>query len=145
MRKSYIYFIQIADLPDSPIKIGITSSPLTHRLKTLQIGCPYPLHVLAIHRFTGKTCEDKAINLEAKLHWTFRLSRRRGEWFTPTSELLEHIKTKATQPTVEDFGGACSSYQDKSCPLAAQKNFSTFTKFQEPMDELQGFVLSEGI
>jgi Meiotically up-regulated gene 113 len=66
----HIYFVQM--LVGGPIKIGWATS-VASRVATLQLGCPYPLVVLAT---MAGTMSD-----ERELHKRFADHRLRGEWF----------------------------------------------------------------
>lgn len=65
------------------VKIGWTSGELRDRLIHLQNGNPTRLVLLA--SYCGTRVQ------EGDLHWRFRASRRLGEWFAPTPELLACI------------------------------------------------------
>jgi hypothetical protein len=80
-----VYFVQIAEQPESPIKIGSTTlNGLTDRMIGLQNGCPYRLRLLALM--------DGDVRTEKRLHASFRDSRVIGEWFQPTAALLAMIE-----------------------------------------------------
>jgi hypothetical protein len=72
-----VYFVQAVD--GGPIKIGIATDP-DGRLSELQTGSP---SMLVLRRVMpgGRT-------KEAELHVTFNASRRWGEWFDPSADLL---------------------------------------------------------
>jgi hypothetical protein len=67
------------------IKIGYTSD-VARRVKSLQWQAPMPLRVLGWG--PGGHTEEQ------RLHRLFKSSRAYGEWFTPTSELLEYTATR---------------------------------------------------
>lgn len=76
-----IYAIQMP-LPcgcAGPIKIGITHD-VAARLRTLQVGSPYELTLLAT--------VDGTVADEAALHLRLARDRMRGEWFRPTPEVI---------------------------------------------------------
>lgn len=76
-----IYFARYG--ADGPVKIGYTATGLASRLNFLQSGCPWEIVVLGVT--DGGSAE------EAELHQRFRGARMRGEWFHPTTGLLEFI------------------------------------------------------
>lgn len=84
-----IYFIR-EDNERRLIKVGFTKSEVAKRLHQLQNGSPDKLVLL--------TTIEGDETTESELHIRFSASRHRGEWFYPTSELLELIKTNAPKP-----------------------------------------------
>ena len=77
-----IYFIRTSR--KGAIKIGFTSKgKVGPRLVNLQVACPTRLRVLAFYFGCKKQ--------EAFLHRRFEYARRRGEWYAPVPELLDHI------------------------------------------------------
>lgn len=80
-----LYFIQ-AEI-GGPIKIGVSTDPQA-RLATLQSGSPFPLRILAT--------APGGYEYESELHARFTKDRLHGEWFNPTSELLQLIRAAAT-------------------------------------------------
>ncbi len=86
---SKIYFIQSGN---GPIKIGY-SIQIENRLPTMQSGNPCPLTLLKT--VFGGQSEELAI------HRKFKAIRIRGEWFEPTSELLNFIQ-RVTDANLED-------------------------------------------
>lgn len=93
--KSYVYFFQIDDLPQKPIKIGFTTRDVNLRYRELQRTMPF--HNLV---FLGKIAGDRSH--ETLLHNLFKESRiltkgLKSEWFV-SNEFLEryisqYIKT----------------------------------------------------
>ena len=77
----HTYFIQ--GEPLTPIKIGKCENP-AKRLAQLQTGSPHILRHLLI--LEGDN--------EREMHERFKNDRIRGEWFYPSKELLDFIKTK---------------------------------------------------
>lgn len=81
---SRVYFVQAVH--GGLIKIGRTSD-LAKRLTALQVSCPCELRLLALI--------DEGSSLygvtERQLHDRFVLQRAHGEWFGPSTELLEFI------------------------------------------------------
>lgn len=80
-----IYFLQV-DIPNGPIKIGYSRNP-RRRVKGIRSGFPYRLRVL------GYTLGSLA--RERRYHKLFSECRIRGEWFSPTAQLLRFIERKA--------------------------------------------------
>lgn len=72
------YFIQAVD--SGHIKIGRSENP-EGRMKDIQTSNHENLKLLAV--------ADN--DIEAELHEKFSRSRIRGEWFTPSKDLLEYI------------------------------------------------------
>lgn len=83
---SWVYFIRAGD--DGPIKIGYSKAP-DQRLSSLQTGHPSRLRLLA-------TEPGDAVK-EAALHQRFAATRKEGEWFEATPELLGYIATLSAQ------------------------------------------------
>ena len=81
-----IYFCQIGR--DGPIKIGITLYPAS-RINTIRSCNPSTVRCLGTIANQSKD-DEKAILLR------FRDSRIRGEWFSPTPELLGFIADNST-------------------------------------------------
>lgn len=76
-----VYFVQIDNGPDSPIKIGSTTKRgLGARLSGLQTSCPYKMHLLATMNGDYRD--------EERLHHSFRHAHIMGEWFRPTPAML---------------------------------------------------------
>lgn len=75
-----IYFIQMGH--DGPIKIGQSDDPFG-RLKDLQVGAPYKLHLVAVTKCVP--------NSEGDIHARFANIRLNGEWFKPDQALLDFI------------------------------------------------------
>jgi hypothetical protein len=78
----YIYFLE-SDTPFKLIKIGRTES-LKRRLMGLQTMCPVQLRLIGAIRAPAGT--------ENLLHAILSNARAHGEWFFPTSELIDLIK-----------------------------------------------------
>lgn len=95
-----VYFIQVCD--DGPIKIGYAQNP-KRRLHNMQTGNPVRLRLLAIT--DGGESEERA------LHSKFAASRISGEWFAPTTDLMEFV---ASVPSVNDPKLRNRSYADVS-------------------------------
>ena len=90
-----IYFIRCECPGEQPIKIGFAQY-VGERLVNLQIGCPFPLTILAV-------IEDGDEAQESFLHAAFDEFRLRGEWFRPNAELVEWIEQNARKPTKRDM------------------------------------------
>jgi len=82
-----VYFVRQAN-DAGLIKIGYTDDSIKSRLSTLQTASPEPLTLLCA--VPGSRDEETA------LHARFAPYRRRGEWFEPSSELLEYIAAHQT-------------------------------------------------
>jgi len=76
-----VYFVQ--SRLGGPIKIGLTTE-LSQRLKQLQNESPIPLQIVGALRGDEK--------VEAAIHERFRKLRLHGEWFEPSTELVEFIR-----------------------------------------------------
>ncbi len=88
--RTVVYFIQQrVDGGDGPIKIGV-SADVADRVSKLQVGCAYPLVLLATMKGDDTT--------EYNLHTRFASARLSGEWFRPVPELLAFIATLITEP-----------------------------------------------
>ena len=81
-----IYFIQCGE--NGPIKIGYTQADPKHRLKQLQIGCPYKLKLIFVY-------QDNDRESESDIHAEFEDYRMRGEWFLPTGRIYDFIDAVA--------------------------------------------------
>lgn len=79
---NYIYFVQAAGQPASPIKIGYAMEP-HKRLKTLQTAYPYKLEMLH--------CVPGDRTLEKRLHWVFKHNQSFGEWFAGSAVPVIHL------------------------------------------------------
>lgn len=79
---SYVYFVT-TEFPNFPIKIGMSSSHKM-RMTTLQVALPYRIKVLAV-------VPTYDVTFERRIHRKFANTRLCGEWFEPSSELLEFI------------------------------------------------------
>lgn len=77
-----IYFVQPID--GGPIKIG-TTIRLTERFGQLEKDWGAPLKILAVM--------DGRFSTENELHRQFNHLRLRGEWFSPSEELLSFIES----------------------------------------------------
>jgi hypothetical protein len=75
---TWIYAFQMGE--DGPVKIGRTSNPKQRR-RTLQQASPYALHVLA--------CWQDWPETEKLLHNEFATAHTHGEWFRPTTYVLD--------------------------------------------------------
>lgn len=89
-----VYFIQSGDC--GPIKIGIAEDAKT-RMRQMQTGCPDPLRLLG-------TLPGGA-GREAALHRHLSAHRVRGEWFSPTAEVLAFVPGVDTSGLITALGG----------------------------------------
>ena len=87
MKKQYIYCIQGES--GGPIKIGISKQPYK-RLTQLQGSNPNNLKIIKVSQIA---CRDVEKSIQKKLN-KFKMNKERkgGEWFEPTSEVLEFIE-----------------------------------------------------
>ena len=67
-------------------KIGITTTTITRRVKSLQTGNPYK-----ITRYWSKKCSNY-VQMEKYFHRKFAKKRLCGEWFALDDKDLEFIK-----------------------------------------------------
>lgn len=81
---SSIYFIRCK--ATGLVKIGLSGNPRS-RLSKMQSDSPGELEVLGI--------EPGGLERERALHNRFADHRIRGEWFSPTAEILAHARTLA--------------------------------------------------
>lgn len=81
-QRQVVYFVHAKRL--DLIKIGSAGDPAV-RLRRISLECPDQMEILGT-----RICWNKGA-LELALHKRFADSRLRGEWFTPTPELLEFI------------------------------------------------------
>lgn len=65
------------------VKIGCTHIPVEERLRTLQIGQPFPLHLIA-----AVPVEADMRRIEKYVHDFLSAERRRGEWFEMPMDLV---------------------------------------------------------
>ena len=72
---------------DSHVKIGKTKGPVATRLRSLQTSSPRLLICIA-------TC-DGYTKEEAEIHYQFRASRSRGEWFVRSMDVNAWIDRHA--------------------------------------------------
>lgn len=77
-----VYFVRAAT---GDVKIGVAGD-IKKRLASLQATSPIPLALMGVIFGVGKRAE-------AELHERFAHLRRHGEWFEPTDDLLEYIRT----------------------------------------------------
>jgi hypothetical protein len=82
-----IYFARCEDM-NGYIKIGRATNP-RKRISDLRNGCPYEVILLAT--LPGGLLREKI------LHRRFEASRIRGEWFSPSPELMEVIASGLSQ------------------------------------------------
>lgn len=80
----FVYFIQAGD--DGPVKIGITRDP-KKRLSYLQVGNHLPLRLIGL--WPAADSEE-----EAFLHSYLEGERIRGEWYKPTTAVLDMAEVR---------------------------------------------------
>ena len=78
-KKEFTYFIQSEK--GGPIKIGYTTQDPNKRLRDLQVGSPAKLKLLGVIKG----------NKERALHHKFTTERSHGEWFEPSTKLVDYI------------------------------------------------------
>lgn len=81
---TWVYFVQ--EGRHGPVKIGRTSTPRL-RLQSLRIASPRDLRLIGLWWAPEQ--------FEAALHEMFSALRLRGEWFSPTKELLRFARHPA--------------------------------------------------
>lgn len=101
---SVVYFIQRGD--DGPIKIGYAKNAAT-RLDDLQVANAERLHLRGVAPGTRKT--------EKALHEQFANAGLRGEWFKPTTDLLDLIAIIGQGKTLSVAMGAMRRRRDITC------------------------------
>jgi hypothetical protein len=99
---TFLYAIQ-ADAPSGPIKIGVAIRPEA-RLEQLQIGCPYPLTLVASIPAT--------VRIERQIHKHLAPHRKAGEWFAPDAPVLELVAE------LFEIGLMAEDYLADGCELA---------------------------
>jgi hypothetical protein len=97
----YVYFVE-SDTPAKLIKIGRSES-LKKRLMGLQMVSPVQLRLIAAVRAPSGT--------EFLLHNVFASARAHGEWFIPTTQLIELAKQLPKMGTLthEDVRQICAA------------------------------------
>lgn len=78
--KDYIYVV--GNRAKSICKIGYSKYPFS-RLKSIQVGCPYPITIIALYEGSKET--------EKKLHNKFKKLKLSGEWFSLEGDLKESL------------------------------------------------------
>jgi hypothetical protein len=76
-----IYVVKTRGINPAFIKIGTASKSMSHRMKSLQTGCPHPLDL--IYAENGGLKEEKLLHDKLKEH------RIMGEWFKWNNEAME--------------------------------------------------------
>ena len=79
-----VYFIQQG--VGGPIKIGYTANSINSRIQTLQTSNPQKLRLVG---YILGADEKK----ESQIHHQFRDFNIHGEWFYPSREIMEYLKT----------------------------------------------------
>lgn len=138
----YVYVIGTRDVPDYPVKIGMTGAGVEKRLKGLQTGSPYRLEIIKVIS-TNKAAERR-------LHRALASHRLNGEWFKPVAEVMAAIaELEAEEATkLADFEKQCAEW--KALPehikvavrgnLAAKGLFSVFDENPPIPDRPPGWV-----
>lgn len=88
------------------VKIGSTKDPLQARLSAMQVGNPFVIQGLGViecdcdrkSNYPNKECSQKD-----QIQSLFRKSKKRGEWYHATPELLDHIKNNALKSSPEGY------------------------------------------
>jgi hypothetical protein len=114
----YVYFIE-SDAPFNLIKIGRTES-LKRRLMGLQTMCPVQLTLIAAIRAPAGT--------ENLFHSILAKSRAHGEWFLPTTQVVEFAKQLPRMGTLthEEIRNICEA---RGCgPLQVTQAFMLSSK-----------------
>lgn len=86
----HVYFIQEGE--SGPIKIGYAHTDVKSRMKSMQTSNSSELHLLAT--IPAKIYDERA------WHHRFRNDRLRGEWFTPSRDLLVAIKEAVAKKVI---------------------------------------------
>jgi len=121
-----IYFVEAVG-PDH-IKIGFTDKPMEKRLDLLQTGNSFPLRVLGMM--------EGAKQDERRLHRQFRGSRVRGEWFRPTPELLNLIRTQTKHFPLIELMDASFSKKVTSSSLHAMPSSNELFNWKDIFSEI---------
>lgn len=90
---SGVYFLKASNLRVPLVKIG-ASDDVQFRIHTLITVCPCKLELLGIIEQKYPWAH------EAEIHRRFKKTRRHGEWFSESLELLEFIKTARTRADI---------------------------------------------
>lgn len=75
-----VYFLQAVD--GGPIKIGFTRGKVAKRLKAIQACSPVELVLIGARK-------DVGLHVEMALHHRLAADRLHGEWFSPSSVVLD--------------------------------------------------------
>lgn len=118
-----IYFIQAGT--DGPIKIGYVKGDIRKRLSQLQTSNPEELKCIGY--MEGGRYEEN------RTHARFESAHLRGEWFSPTDELLLHIRNCAPLNDITLY-----DYNDNKYPYLL--NFS-----KDQMDKLRRRAKIRGV
>ena len=95
----YIYFMTCSSDP-MMIKIGKSASPES-RLKTLQVGNPHQLEILATLKCKGVL---HAEYLELQAHKYFAFSYVRGEWFKFDEKIRRKVEKWILRHATNTYG-----------------------------------------
>lgn len=89
MYRDNVYIASIKDSSEQEfVKIGKTTTRPMDRVKSLQTGSPFTVHLLFWYVFESKTYSDvsRASKIEKLLHKTLDNHRVSGEWFRMTPD-----------------------------------------------------------
>lgn len=78
----HVYFVQVGE--SGPIKIG-TATDVARRIQSIQCAHHEPVKVLGVM--------EGGLKKERDMHGKFAESRIRGEWFKPTSDIIEFVES----------------------------------------------------
>lgn len=92
--KGYVYVLYCEGFT----KIGLTTKPIQSRIKDIQAGNPFQIHLLGVIE------SDHIQDLESQLHEKFARFHVRNEWFKIPSWMLQELSLKFSKngPTYED-------------------------------------------
>lgn len=88
-----VYFVQTRPSEDlaGPVRIGSTRN-LQQHLQQLVDHNPFPLYLL------GSMVSAEPEKAKHHIHEQFAAARSRGDWFRPTDELLQYVRTATQRP-----------------------------------------------
>lgn len=114
---SYVYFMRVGET--GPIKIGFTKN-VRHRLSVVQVDNPTLVRLIAVTEGGRKE--------EFQLHKRFAKYRLYGEWFEPSTELLEYINQFPVLNIVSaDFhkptrkGSSCHNWKGEAASVSSKR------------------------
>ena len=98
-RWGFVYFIFQGRPSLGRCKIGQTIQKPMRRLRQLQTGSAYKLHLHGVI----KAPEPEHKKLEKKLHYKFAHRRIRGEWFKITPDEVDEIIEEYSDKIIEEY------------------------------------------